>query len=161
MKTRYRLHKLPTLLRENPDFKCAHCRGFVSADPALSGVGHRNHCPYCLWSRHLDMYHAGDRLAACLAPMRPVGLTAKQTRNKYRHRSGELMLVHRCDTCGRNSINRVAADDDPGAIMEVFEASFRLDERVLSQCKRSGIVLLEHSDKNLVLAQLYGAPAFA
>ena len=35
----------------NPDFTCRHCRNFVSAARVLAGVGHRNHCPYCLWSR--------------------------------------------------------------------------------------------------------------
>src|SRR5512133_632213 len=80
-------------LETNRDFKCNHCRQHVSAASFLSGVVNRNHCPYCLWSRHLDYYKPGDRLAACKAKMRPVGLTLKATRKKYSPESqGELML---------------------------------------------------------------------
>ena len=61
----------------NADFRCQHCGAYVSASRVLSGVSNRNHCPYCLWSRHLDLFEAGDRLAACKAPMRPVGLHAE------------------------------------------------------------------------------------
>jgi hypothetical protein len=46
-------------------------------------VRNRNHCPYCLWSRCLDLFRAGDRLSACKAPMQPVGLALKHTRKKY------------------------------------------------------------------------------
>jgi hypothetical protein len=76
-------------------FICKHCGYFVSSDATLAGVGNRNHCPYCLWSRHLDLYHAGDRLCACKAPMRPLGLVEKRTGKKYGN-PGELLLAHIC-----------------------------------------------------------------
>ena len=60
-----------------------HCHVIVSSAHLLSGVNNRNHCPYCLWSCHLDLYTAGDRLSACKAPMKPIGLTMKRSRNKY------------------------------------------------------------------------------
>ncbi|HEY4722578.1 MAG TPA: RNHCP domain-containing protein, partial [Anaerolineae bacterium] len=65
------------------DFVCVHCRNFVSAQAVLSGVRNRNHCPYCLSSRHLDLYAAGDRLSACKARMKPIGLTLKRQSKKY------------------------------------------------------------------------------
>ena len=65
------------------DFRCAHCHVIVSSAHLLSGVQNRNHCPYCLWSCHLDLFAAGDRLSACKTPMRPIGLTMKRGRNKY------------------------------------------------------------------------------
>src|SRR5688572_30731078 len=76
------------------DFRCARCRNIVSAAHLLSGVNNRNHCPYCLWSCHLDLFSAGDRLSACRGQMKPIGLTMKKGRNKYRLESGgELMLI--------------------------------------------------------------------
>jgi hypothetical protein len=84
------------------DFKCAHCHVIVSSAHFLSGVNNRNHCPYCLWSCHLDLYAAGDRLCACKGQMKPIGLTMKKGRNKYRlDRRGELMLVHECVSAAR------------------------------------------------------------
>jgi len=113
------------------DFTCCHCRLGVSAEPLLSGVHNRNHCPYCLWSKHVDLREAGDRLCACKAPMRPVGLTFKHVHKKYAPESqaggaprGELMLVHHCTTCGAISLNRIAADDNARSLWEVFEASW-------------------------------------
>ena len=38
------------------DFVCMVCHNFVSAEPAVSAVHNRNHCPYCLSSRHLDLF---------------------------------------------------------------------------------------------------------
>jgi hypothetical protein len=107
------------------DFECGHCRLGVSAEPRLSGVQNRNHCPYCLWSKHVDLQAAGDRLCACKGLMRPVGLALKRTKKKYASASarGELMLVHRCAGCGALSLNRVAADDSAGRLRDVFEAS--------------------------------------
>ena len=62
------------------DFKCAHCHALVLSTHLVSGVNNRNHCPYCLWSSHLELYAAGDRLSACKAPMKPIGLTMKTGR---------------------------------------------------------------------------------
>jgi hypothetical protein len=107
------------------DFECGHCRLRVSAEPRLAGVQNRNHCPYCLWSKHVDLRVAGDRLCACKGPMRPVGLALKRTKKKYAAAGarGELMLVHQCAACGAVSLNRVAADDSPARLREVWEAS--------------------------------------
>ena len=141
----------------NADFMCKHCGAYVSASRALAGVANRNHCPYCLWSRHLDLFEAGDRLAACKAPMRPVGLTLKNSRNKYaRIGSGELMLVHLCTHCERISINRVAADDVPQAILEVFESSFAPPDRLRQQITIGEINLLGNESIGKVHQQLYG-----
>jgi len=139
------------------DFVCMVCHNFVSAQPALSGVHNRNHCPYCLSSRHLDLFEAGDRLSACKSNMRPVALTLKKTARKYSSAGqGELMLVHLCDECGKPSINRIAADDDLAAVLEIFERSRELDQRTKSTLTQSGIVILETGHLLFVRQQLFG-----
>lgn len=137
------------------DFRCAHCNNHISAAHMLSGVNNRNHCPYCLWSRHLDLYLAGDRLSACKGQMKPVGLTMKKSRNKYQIKPrGELMLIHECVECGGLSINRIAADDDPDSVMEVFCASQSLGNQIRTKCKGQGIMVL--TDTEIVSDQIYG-----
>ena len=139
------------------DFRCAHCHNLVSAAHLLSGVNNRNHCPYCLWSCHLDLFVAGDRLSACKGQMKPIGLTMKKSRNKYRLESrGELMLIHECNECRALSINRIAADDDPESIMEVFNVSLYHGYPIRARCEQAGIALLNPEDAEIVLAQLYG-----
>jgi DNA-directed RNA polymerase subunit RPC12/RpoP len=141
----------------NADFRCLHCGYPVSANPVLSAVSHRNHCPYCLWSRHLDLSAAGDRLSACKAPMRPLGLTFKRAHQKYgRVGVGELMLVHICTDCGRVSLNRIAADDDVDCLLETFERSLDLDWRTRSCLAQSGIHLVNVMEESLVRFALFG-----
>lgn len=142
------------------DFKCAHCHGLVSSAHVLSGVNNRNHCPYCLWSCHLDLYVAGDRLAACKGQMKPIGLTMKTSRNKYRmDKRGELMLVHQCIECGSLSINRVASDDDSSMIIAVFQAS--IENRIHTLCEEYDIRALCASDTEALYRQLFGSVEMA
>jgi hypothetical protein len=139
----------------NQDFRCIHCGYMVPATYIVAGVRNRNHCPYCLWSRHLDWQEPGDRLSACRAAMHPVGLTTKQSRNKYANgRDGELMLVHRCTECGVLDINRIAADDDAVGLMEVFEASTDFAMLHRDTLHRSNITLLLDDDAELVQRRL-------
>lgn len=139
------------------DFRCAHCQATVSCAHLLSGVNNRNHCPYCLWSCHLDLYVAGDRLSACKVPMKPIGLTMKRGRNKYQHEArGELMLIHECVECRTLSINRIAADDDSETVISVFHESFTWSQGLQALCMQHGIVPLNAHDREVVYSQLYG-----
>jgi hypothetical protein len=138
------------------DFACMNCRNFVSSETLLSGVHHRNHCPFCLSSRHLDLFKAGDRLSACKARMRPVALTLKKTVKKYGiENTGEIMLVHQCEGCGKLSINRIAADDSTEVLMNVFERSINLSllEPLFDQ---DDIHILTPNDRPVLRTQLIG-----
>ncbi|HLZ23757.1 MAG TPA: RNHCP domain-containing protein [Ktedonobacterales bacterium] len=83
-------------------FKCGHCKRFIG--PLPSGGHHRNHCPFCLYSRHVDASRSGDRASACGAVMQPIGA--------FQRPNGEHVIVHRCLGCGFERFNRIAADDD-------------------------------------------------
>jgi len=138
-------------------FKCHHCQAHVSTQPILSGVNNRNHCPYCLRSRHVDLLRAGDRMSACKAIMEPIGLTVKKRQKKYgSRRTGELMLIHRCSECRKLSINRIAADDLTERLLDIFHTSIGLDGSTQQHLKASGIGLLMGADHKLVITQLHG-----
>lgn len=143
--------------QSDDSFMCKYCQAYVHTLPVLSRVQNRNHCPYCLWSRHLDQYKAGDRLSACKANMQPIGLTVKPNRNKYgSNQPGELMLVHRCNECGMISINRIAADDLEVQLLQVLLNSATLDAPTRDKLSIGGIHLLETRDARAVFGQLYG-----
>jgi hypothetical protein len=91
------------------DFKCAGCRLDVSLD--APGTGHRNHCPNCLASLHVDARLPGDRASACRGRMEALGMSARP--------DGEWMLIHQCLTCGELSANRIAGDDNPLALVRL------------------------------------------
>lgn len=92
-----------TFQRTQEDFTCDHC-GF-----AVTGNGYTNHCPKCLWSKHVDVY-PGDRAADCRGMMVPVGLEIK---------GGAYTIVHRCERCGHERRNRTGPDDDMDAVIRL------------------------------------------
>lgn len=146
---------------EDQGFTCIQCKLYVPSAPIIAGVQNRNHCPCCLWSRHLDWRVAGDRLAACRAAMQPIGLTTKHTRNKYaRERDGELMLIHRCTACDVIVINRIAADDSPATLLEIFDASCIAADTTASELNSKGVAMLLAGDRGLVQRRLFGHTPF-
>lgn len=89
-------------------FTCSVCGRLVTADGA--GSGHRNHCPYCLSSLHLDI-EPGDREADCGGIMDAMAVEVRK--------NGEWAVIHRCRRCGALSANRSAADDNPVLLMSI------------------------------------------
>ena len=139
------------------EFRCLQCGQVVSTSRASSGVNNRNHCPGCLWSRHVDQIKAGDRRSACRSRMEPVGLTVKHICKRYgEENTGELMLVHRCVGCGKLSINRVAADDNAARIYSLFLQTQCMDANRLSVLELEGITPLQAGDLTTVHTQLFG-----
>jgi hypothetical protein len=123
----------------------------------IAGVQNRNHCPYCLWSRHVDLSEAGDRLAVCKGMMKPIGLTLKRTRKKYgMAQYGELMLIHQCEDCGRLSVNRIAADDDANLVFNIYKTALQLDPQKKAELEASDIYFLSEKEEQIVRAQLFG-----
>ena len=95
--------------QSSESFKCLHCKAFIGAP--LTGGRHRNHCPSCLWSRHVDLKTPGDRASECRSLMEPVSVFARF--------NGEQVVVHRCRGCGIDRHCRVAADDSPLLLMKL------------------------------------------
>jgi DNA-directed RNA polymerase subunit RPC12/RpoP len=138
-------------------FRCCHCGREVSFSKDI-GTAHRNHCPFCLWSKHVDEKKPGDRQAQCQSGMKPIGLAFKQAgKDKYgRPRQGEIMLIHKCTGCGKISLNRIAADDNEKEILKVFEESQNLSQRQKNQLQEQGIQIISSQEKSKILIQLFG-----
>jgi predicted RNA-binding Zn-ribbon protein involved in translation (DUF1610 family) len=85
-------------IKNKEDFVCIHCGWQVFGD------GYTNHCPNCLWSRHVDI-NPGDRAHDCGGPMEPIGLTIK---------GDEYQIIHRCSNCGVVKKNRTHKNDQLG-----------------------------------------------
>ena len=93
---------MPKFIARNDGFKCEHCGEEVG--PIKYGGSYRNHCPFCLWSKHVDGGIPGDRASDCRGMMEPIAVVTRRT--------GEYVLLHRCTKCGLERYNRVAGDDD-------------------------------------------------
>ncbi len=83
------------------DFTCEHCGAHVKGD------GYTNHCPQCLWSKHVDV-EPGDRAAACGGMMRPVILEGS---------TGTYRIIQHCGRCGISRPIGVSKRDDMEAVL--------------------------------------------
>lgn len=85
----------------NENFVCENCKREVLKHPEWSA---RNHCPFCLYSKHLDEKFPWDRDSVCEWLMKPVDLDHKK--NKW------YMLKHKCLKCNKEILNKLAPDDE-------------------------------------------------
>ncbi|MBL7078137.1 RNHCP domain-containing protein [Candidatus Shapirobacteria bacterium] len=82
-------------LKKKEDFICAVC------GKKVVGSGFTNHCPECLWSKHVDI-NPGDRAADCKGLMEPIGVEQKK---------GEWRILFKCQKCGYKHWNRTSPSD--------------------------------------------------
>ncbi|MBP9701947.1 MAG: RNHCP domain-containing protein [Candidatus Pacebacteria bacterium] len=88
-----------SFIKNIEDFNCLHC-GFE-----VKGDGYTNHCPKCLWSRHVDV-DPGDRKAECGGLMKPAGYI-------------DGKILHKCEKCGFERKNKVQKDDNQDMIIRI------------------------------------------
>jgi len=84
-----------SFVRRLESFTCEHCQ------TAVNGNGYTNHCPKCLWSKHVDLT-PGDRQASCRGLMEPMAV---------RYIKDEYLIYHRCEKCGHKNTNRASSSD--------------------------------------------------
>ncbi|HJB12821.1 MAG TPA: RNHCP domain-containing protein [Candidatus Oscillibacter excrementigallinarum] len=121
--------------RRRPDFRQDPCQDVFTCrvcgwpvGPQAAGTQHRNHCPNCLSSVHLDD-EPGDRAADCGGTMEPVAVWVRK--------GGEWAIIHRCKVCGVLHSNRVAADDDPTVLMSLAVKPLAMPPFPLERLKRA------------------------
>lgn len=95
-------------------FICQECG--LPANPESAGSQHRNHCPHCLVSLHVDN-RPGDRSSMCKGRMEPISIWSKA--------DGEWAIIHRCRACGTLKTNRVAADDNQQLLIGLAEKALK------------------------------------
>lgn len=88
------------------EFECENCGKRVSK----LGYSCRNHCPYCLHSKHVDI-NPGDRNESCHGLLEPIGL-------EFDSQKGYVILFQ-CKKCGKITKNKAAEDDDMDVIIKL------------------------------------------
>ena len=97
---------------ENTNFVCQNCGKSVIA---LTNGSYRNHCPFCLYSMHVDK-NIGDRQSSCNGLMKPIGIV-------YNSKKG-YQIIHICCKCSVKRLNKVAQHtempDDFDMVLSLF-----------------------------------------
>ncbi len=66
------------------------------------------------------------------------------------------MIIHRCNKGDKISINRIAADDNPQQILQIFHDCQKTDKKTRAELDKAGIRLLTESDEPEIRKQLFG-----
>ena len=86
-------------------FICENCNKEVSP----LGYTSRDHCPYCLYSKHVDI-NPGDRENTCKGLLKPIGI--EKFKDTYK-------IIYKCETCKEIHKNIMAKDDNMDLIIEL------------------------------------------
>lgn len=92
-----------TFIRNKENFICEKC-GFE-----VTGNGYTNHCPECLWSKHVDIF-PGDRAEECGGLMQPIRV--EKSGKKY-------TIIHKCTKCGKEKPNKAVKEDNFQMIVQI------------------------------------------
>lgn len=91
--------------KRDEEFICKNCGKKVSP----LGYTTRDHCPYCLYSLHVDI-NPGDRANTCKGLLKPIGI------EKYKD---TFKIIYKCTLCKQEHKNIIAKDDDMEKIIEI------------------------------------------
>ncbi len=97
---------MPNFTVIDEEFICENCGTNVSK----LGYSCRNHCPVCLYSKHVDI-NPGDRKEICHGMLEPIGL---ETNSKKGY-----VIIFKCKKCGAIRKNKVAEDDNMDLIIKL------------------------------------------
>ena len=86
-------------------FICENCKKEVKP----LGYTSRDHCPYCLYSKHVDI-NPGDRQNTCKGLLIPIGI------EKYKD---TYKILYKCNKCKKEHKNIMSKDDDINKIIEI------------------------------------------
>lgn len=87
-------------------FICEHCNNEVSP----LGYTARDHCPNCLYSKHLDI-NPGDRKSNCYGLLKPIGIE--------KTKKADFKIIYKCQKCGLQTKNIQAIDDNMDEIIRL------------------------------------------
>ena len=90
-------------IKTKEDFVCEKCVAPVK------GNGYTNHCPKCLWGKHVDV-NPGDRAEGCGGMMKPIALETEK---------GAQKIIHRCVRCGFTRRQTTSPGDDFDALLRI------------------------------------------
>jgi DNA-directed RNA polymerase subunit RPC12/RpoP len=95
----------PKFVMKDESFVCEVCNTEVSPLKVTA----RNHCPHCLYSKHVDN-NPGDRMCNCHGLLKPIGLVKHKDTYK---------IIFKCQKCGEIKKNITAKDDNINKIIEL------------------------------------------
>lgn len=92
--------------KRDEEFICENCGQKVTK----LGYTSRDHCPYCLCSKHVDKM-PGDRMEECKGILRPKQVILDNKKG--------YVIIYECDRCKETRRNKAAADDNMDLVIKL------------------------------------------
>ncbi len=92
--------------KRDESFICENCNREVTK----LGYTSRDHCPYCLCSKHVDIT-PGDRANECKGILRPKQVILDSKKG--------YVIIYKCDKCKKEHRNKAAVDDDMDLLIKL------------------------------------------
>ena len=92
--------------KRDEEFICENCGKKVDK----LGYTSRDHCPYCLCSKHVDCL-PGDRMESCHGILKPVQVELDSKKG--------YVIVYKCSKCGAIRKNKAAEDDNKDLLIKL------------------------------------------
>ena len=86
---------MANFVERDEEFICENCGEKVGK----LGYSSRNHCPKCLYSKHVDI-NPGDRLEECKGLLVPISVELNSKKG--------YVIIYRCEKCGAIRKNKMA-----------------------------------------------------
>ncbi len=102
-------------IKTREDFVCIVC------NTKVKGTGYTNHCPNCLYSKHVDV-NPGDRFELCQGLMKPIKIEGSNIE--------KIDVIQKCNKCGIERKNRILSGDNMDAVLTIVRdtAKKKVDE---------------------------------
>ena len=88
------------------EFICENCGKKVSK----LGYTSRDHCPYCLYSKHVDIM-PGDREEDCKGLLKPIRVELDSKKG--------YVIIYKCEKCSLIRKNKAAEDDNKDLLIQL------------------------------------------
>ncbi len=92
--------------KRDEEFICENCGKKVSK----LGYTSRDHCPYCLYSKHVDIM-PGDREEDCKGLLKPIRVELDSKKG--------YVIIYKCEKCGTLRKNKAAEDDNKDLLINL------------------------------------------
>ncbi len=96
--------KRRNMVRVRENFVCEKCGERVIGD------GYTDHCPKCLWGKHVDGKVPGDRASNCKGLMEPMEAV---------YEKGKFKISYKCQKCEHEFSVREGKNDDRERLIEL------------------------------------------
>jgi RNHCP domain len=77
----------------------------------VKGDGYTNHCPVCLWSKHVDN-NPGDRQNECQGSMKPIEAFFKKQ---------SWYIKHKCQKCNEKKVIKFNKKDNLDVLEKILK----------------------------------------